>query len=74
MFTYEEYLQLDNVVLRRTNVKEYVRGLFETEDGNLDLHCDGKRYFFMQGGKDITTPELIEAIPELLSAWFKNNA
>lgn len=63
----EHYLQLDNIILTETNIKVLIRHLIKTEQGDVQLHCDGTRYFFMLNGKDVTTPKLLETVPGILA-------
>ena len=63
--------QLDDLILAEVNVKVLSRYLCMTEKGNLYLNWDGVSYKFDLGGKDVTTPRLLEETPAIIEGFYE---
>jgi len=64
------YGQLDELVRQETNVEVISRPVAKTEKGDLCLVWDGSKYYFELGGKDVSTPQLMETAVKILERSY----
>lgn len=69
--TQKEQQDLDLVFLEELDVEEIKRFVIATDRGNLYLHWDGVRYYFIMNDRDYTSKSLLDLVPKFLSTMTR---